>query len=450
MKKRYIALGIAGLMIAGIGTAAYVASPTVHEGQSGELPELAVTGPYAIGTEVREHSFVDRASFDGTGALTGKVEVGERTLQVRYWYPSTHDAPGSITYGHTIEPIGQDAVPVASTGFAHADGPPVKDQKFPLVIMSHGFGGWPTQFSKLAEHIASRGYVVASIDHAELERTGVASFLVSFGNVLLDRTLDQRQLIDQIIANAQAGADPVSSIIDPEQIGLIGYSMGGYGALATAGAAYDFTKDPMASLPQEAKDRLIAATKEAAPIDALVAFAPWGGQPDNRAWTGEELAGITAPTFIIAGNQDDVVNFKDGVSWIYDSLTGSDRNMLVFREARHNVVGDPFTLTPDDSFQAHEFLMEPVWRSERLNAINQHFVAAFLDLHLKGDTQKAAFLEVPTSDSNDSEWPVSFGDQLNGKLAGAEQDRHWRGFQRRWAVGLEMRNDTSANREPAQ
>ena len=79
-------------------------------------------------------------------------------------------------------------------------------------------------------------------------------------------------------------------------------------------------------------------------------------------------------------------------------------------------------------------------RPDRLNAINQHFVTAFLDWKLKDDTDKASYLNVPTEDSNKSKWPVGFGEQLNGKLAGPEEDGYWRGFQRRWAASLEMRH----------
>ncbi|MEL7218204.1 MAG: dienelactone hydrolase, partial [Pseudomonadota bacterium] len=68
----------------------------------------------------------------------------------------------------------------------------------------------------------------------------------------------------------------------------------------------------------------------------------------------------------------------------------------------------------------------------------QHFVAAFLDLHLKGESDKASYLDVPTVNANESTWQTSFGEQLNGKYAGDGEPEHWRGFQRRWAAGLEL------------
>jgi len=63
-----------------------------------------------------------------------------------------------------------------------------------------------------------------------------------------------------------------------------------------------------------------------------------------------------------------------------------------------------------------------VWRKDRIGAINQHFITAFLDLYLKGDETRRNYLHVPVEKSNDGIWP----------------DTVWKGFQRRWALGLEM------------
>jgi hypothetical protein len=35
---------------------------------------------------------------------------------------------------------------------------------------------------------------------------------------------------------------------------------------------------------------------------------------------------------------------------------------------------------------------EPVWRKDRITAINQHFITAFMDLYLKGDDSRKAYL----------------------------------------------------------
>ncbi len=441
MKKRYVALSALALLGIGAGTAAYVASPTVHEGMDGETPELGRYGEYQVGTQEMLMGIPDRISFTKVGMATGQLAEDEEMpmLQVRMFYPAEVAASAEpITYTHTMTPPAMEPVPLEYTGRAFADATPLTEGSFPLVIMSHGFNGWSTQFSNLAEHIASRGYVVASIDHADMTIEGVTDFIHSFNLVLANRTIDQRQVLAEIKERQQSDQTGLFGLIDPEQVAVIGYSMGGYGALATAGGDYDYDSETFGQVPEPALAQLREAVSDDASVDAVVAFAPWGGQPDNRVWSAETLGQITAPVLLVAGSEDDVSNYADGISWIFDQLSGTARHMLVFREARHNTVGNDFAVPDDAPFRVAEFLAEPVWRQDRINGINQHFVAAFLDLHLKGDADKASYLDVPAPNSNDSSWETSFGEQLNGKFAGPDETEHWRGFQRRWAVGLEL------------
>jgi len=75
-------------------------------------------------------------------------------------------------------------------------------------------------------------------------------------------------------------------------------------------------------------------------------------------------------------------------------------------------------------------------RKDRITAINQHFITAFLDLNLKGDESRRAYLHVRPEKSNDGKWPLAQGQSVGGKFSDGADD--WKGFQRRWAVGMEM------------
>jgi len=84
---------------------------------------------------------------------------------------------------------------------------------------------------------------------------------------------------------------------------------------------------------------------------------------------------------------------------------------------------------------------EPAWRKDRIASINQHFITAFLDLYLKGDQSKAAYLHVQPEKSNDGKWPVPPQTPDRGAFSSGKDDKgnlFWKGFQRRDAVGLEM------------
>lgn len=434
MKKRYFAFGLAGLFVVSAAGLTAANRLPAAQGPVGEAPELGRVGEFAIGTVERDYAFSNRATITAVGALTGNLPLEERHLKVRIWYPA-ENSPSlrRASYVHSFQGPGQPPVEITMPGIAVAGAPPLSATRFPLVVMSHGFNGWNTQFSILGETLASHGYIVASIDHGDVPITSKSSFLLSFANVLLGRVQDQRQVLTRLLADADA------LHINAEKVALLGYSMGGYGALATAGASYDPASTTIGRLPAAARDAVTTSAPEiAAKIDVLVVLAPWGGQPDSRVWTSESLTRITAPTLIIDGDHDDVVNFGEGVSWIFDQMRGADRNMLVFRDARHNIVGNPVPSTVATAFPVIEFMNEPVWRQDRINMINQHFICAFLDLHLKGDRAKAGYLTVPTEDAGDGEWPMAFGESAGGTLAGNAQPKYWRGFQRRWALGLSM------------
>jgi predicted dienelactone hydrolase len=434
MKKRYFAFGAIAVALAGAVALATINRISTPPGPAGEAPELGRPGAYPIGTVEKQYVFPARVRISAIGAVTGSLPVEDRRLKVRIWYPArsgTTAAPARYVYNLT--PPGQRPYQIIMPGIARANAPALYEKQFPLLLMSHGFGGWNTQFSNLAEVLASHGYIVASIGHDDNPITSKSDFLLSFGNTLLNRVQDQRQVLERLLREA----DQLN--IDADKVALLGYSMGGYGALATSGARYDIASDTISRLPVPAQETLTKDAPEiAGRIDALVLIAPWGGQPDSRVWRRESLERIKAPTLVISGDHDDIVNFREGVSWLFDQLAGTDRHMLVYREARHNIVGNPVPSTNQTPFPVIEFLNEPVWRQERINMINQHFIRAFLDLHLKADASKAAYLSVPSPIAGNGDWPAQFGENLGGTLASEKQPKYWRGFQRRWALGLEM------------
>jgi predicted dienelactone hydrolase len=402
-----------------------------------DAPELAQLGSFAVGTVERKITLSPRAMITPAGTIV----LAPRTLKVRVWYPATVGSnPTPTNYVHEMTLPGAATIAFDTPGIAVEGAAPVAGKRFPLVLVSHGFGGWGTFLSYLTENLATKGYVVAAIDHADQPIQSVQDFVLSFSNVVLNRAEDQRGVLRSLLDMAVKEKSGFAVQIDTSAIGLVGYSMGSFGALATAGATYDSASKTVSQLPKDAQPTLLKNDAMLAKrIKALVVIAPWGGQPDNRSWTARSLEKVTAATLMIDGDQDEVVNFAQGPSWIFDHLTGSDRRLLIYQNARHNVGGNPAPEAAKRDFGTLEYFSEPVWRGERINAINQHFITAFLDLNLKGDVAKAAYLDVPTDNAGNGEWPVVFGQQLGGTVAGDAQPKYWRGFQRRWALGLEMR-----------
>ncbi|NCV56892.1 MAG: hypothetical protein EBW54_11970, partial [Betaproteobacteria bacterium] len=71
-------------------------------------------------------------------------------------------------------------------GRAIRNAPQVRDVRFPLVLISHGYPGNRYLLSHLAENLASKGYVVGSIDHMESTYSDQAGF----ASTLINRPLD--------------------------------------------------------------------------------------------------------------------------------------------------------------------------------------------------------------------------------------------------------------------
>lgn len=417
--RRFAAAAVAAALTLTQGTA-HAEQPGARQA-SAEMPALSGLGDYGVGTEYRE------------------MTVGTRSVGVRIWYPATRATSAlPTTYRHRHALPGQQPIELAETGIAVAGAPPATPLKYPLVLISHGYGGWAEHFSRLGEALASRGYIVASIDHRDLPFSDAASFATSFGTVLLTRSSDQQQVLHALLTGRLA-APAIAARIDGSAVGLIGYSMGGYGALVSAGAAIDPAAPAFAQLPPAVRRTMPAPDPSlASQINAVVAMAPWGGQPEAGVWSDAELRKLKTPLLFVSGDGDDVVDFKDGVQRLFEQSKGSSRHLLVFREAAHNIAGNALPLPPTAEFAVIESLTDPVWRKERIASINQHFIVAFLDRQLKGDASRSAYLDVPSPVSNDGRWPSRFGQQWGGQVAGDDQPEYWRGFQRRWARGLEM------------
>ena len=422
--------------LAGLALAGSVCPATAGSAQPPpqvEAPELGRPGPLGIGTRMFELTLPDRPHIGPKG-----VTRADRLVGLRFWYPAQPNGGAPVTYRHPVQLPGQPPWTWTDGGSAIENAPVRTGAAAPLVLISHGFGGWSTHMSRLAEALASRGYVVGAIDHRDAKFDSVPTFLLSFGNVLADRAEDQRQVLAQLLRAPAPAAHPMR-IVDRGKVALIGYSMGGYGALSTAGASPDPASKPLAQLPAEPR----AAASRSDPstahlIKALILIAPWGGQSADRVWQADSLARVTAPTLLIGGDKDAIVDFEGGIRWLFKGLRSTDRRLLVYREAGHNIAGNAVTIDANASADVVGFLRDPVWRGDRFNQINQHFIAAFLDLTLRGDAGKAAYLDVPTPIAAEGVWPVAFGEPTGGRVAGVGQPRYWRGFPRGSATGLEL------------
>lgn len=440
MRLRFVLLAAIFLTL---GNAAYGQTETFFSVPAADAPELAARGPYSVGVRTIDLKIPDQVDILNFDKTTGKAPVYDRPLKIEVWYPATIPAGAEertvYEMGFPRGGMGVEGAPktVAVLGKALRDAPPVKGTQYPLVIVSHGYPGSRYFLTYLTENLASKGYVVAAIDHTD----SVFGDEKGFQSTLLNRANDQLSTIGALEELAGQSGNFLNGILDSSHVAIVGYSMGGYGALASAGAGYStssmenrivpggYFADWEAGSPQyEARLR-----KE---VRAVVAISPWGAQPPFNSWDAAGLAGIRIPMLVIAGDQDDVADYPNGIKPTFEKTVHSDRCMLVYENARHNVGGNPAPAEALPSFVTREFFEEPVWRKDRITAINQHFITAFLDLTLKGDESKRAYLHVEPELSNEGKWPLPQGASVGAKFS--DGTNYWKGFHRRWAVGLEM------------
>lgn len=388
-----------------------------------DAPELAAFGPHDIG--VRTLVVTDPGRPDVLSARAGEpVPTYDRSLTVEVWYPAalgSGQVPGTEYTTITRNP----GITATLTGRAVRDAAASDEGPYPLVIVSHGYPGNRFLMSHLGENLASKGYVVASIDHED----STYDDQQSFSSTLYNRPPDQRAVLDAMAGFAAEAGHFLRGVVDADRTAVIGYSMGGYGALNNLGAGYSEAGVTDGRSPP---DRLLEDFAAANPeyrssldprIKAGIPIGPWGMQ--GGFWDAAGLAGMTVPALFVAGDADGVAGYEDGIRAIYEGAVNSDRYMLVFKNAGHNA-GAPIPL-PVEFLDAADpqgatHYVDAVWDNVRMNNVLQHFATAFLDLHLKGAADMRSYLDVPR----------------DGADAG---QGGWKGFAGRGAVGLLMYRD---------
>lgn len=416
--------------------AAPLAAENRIDGQSPDAPALSAYGSLPVG--VRTFDFlnedqIDILAIDPAAGKPAVLPTYDRPLTVEMWYPAASGATGDTTLNAYI----RDAVTeVELEGQAMRDAAPeLGGDPFPLIVLSHGYPGNRFLMSHLAENLASKGYVVASIDHTD----STYRTQDSFGSTLVNRPLDQLFVLNQM---AEINSDPTSGVaglIDTDNAGLIGYSMGGYGAIITAGGGVTEASvgypwgGPHGTLGIHQEG---SATHDNLPdprFKTAVAIGPWG--MNTGFWDAEGLAGIEIPMLFIGGSDDTVSLYDGGIRDIWEGATGVDRALLTFEGGSHNTVApmpapaESFYFNNDLGFNVSEHYTDAVWETVFMNNVGQHFITSWLDLELKDDAAKAAYLDL-LENGSDGVW------SLDSDGSFAADHTYWFGFNEGTADGL--------------
>lgn len=416
MFSRKRLLLITGLLLITAATAFYLLRPdqaaqTALAAPPASLP-YALLGPYPVGLR--------SASTTGDPAIPltlwyPAAQTNERQKDLRYRYPVKMGAPlGTLSIASYPARANHDAPAIAS------------DETFPLVILSPAFAIGSQAYGWLAEHLASYGMVVIAPDHAE--HMDPADQL---WRAAITRPRDIQSVLQEVDARVEA-ADEVYSLVDRESIAVLGHSLGGYTALAAAGAQLDtaairrhcqqaqadnvpaawLCDQFMPRLPEMAAlagfDDLPARLWPAAysgsaaysrRVDAVVAMAG-----DAYLFGESGLASVTAPLMVLGGTADEDTPFDWGPAPAYRFAAAATKVQVALNNAGHMVFTGPCSASPwylqplSAEFCAPQLSGAEGWDRTRAHHLIRHLTTAFLLAELAQDPAAAVRLQPDLSE----------------------------------------------------
>ncbi|HEX6165001.1 MAG TPA: dienelactone hydrolase family protein, partial [Vicinamibacterales bacterium] len=409
-------------------------------------PELAAFGSHDIG--VRTITVTDKNRPDILNIKEGGPIVRyDRPLTLEVWYPAAFE-PQQKAGGEYRVVTREPSIITTLHGRAVRDARPRSGggsgAPYPLVIISHGYPGNRFLMSHIGENLASKGFVAVSIDHKD----STYDDQKAFASTLYNRPFDQLFVLNEIDRLSRPGAASfLAGLVDASRTGIIGYSMGGYGVLNVIGGGYSDASATFASAPP---NKLLAergagnaAYQHARDprIKAAIAIGPWGMQ--GGYWDAEGLKGIRTPVMFVAGSADDVSGYEKGTRALYQAAVNADRYLLTFINANHNAAApipapaEMYQFQTADRANPFTHYADAVWDTTRMNNIFNHFATAYFAVHLKGERDKQAYLDV-VPHGKDAVWAVD--------RDGKPQPTHtyWKGFKRATAVGLILEHAAAA------
>lgn len=415
-----------------------------------DAPERAYWGAYEVGHRTESVVQADRLRLLDIDPETGLPKLGDRELPVSIWYPAA-DTHGLERARYTRRFVQDPKWPMpdfptswTTSGEAVSDAPQALDGGFPLVIMAHGWAGNEVSLVYLAENLASKGYVVVAPDFRDVTPSDPQVFQLLFPRAMINRALDTHFVIETMVARAKAEGDWLSGLVDPEQVALIGNSLGGMGALRVAGAAYDGESPGASWIPgglfadqtaQADTPRDLASTH----LDALILIAPWGAQSDVSLFPESSLAQMEIPTLIFAGELDAIAGYETGPARLYEQIGANEKFLLTYLHAGHGLTPGVFPDGADAYPYGSTGTRDPVWRNASIANVQQHFATAFLDHVLKQDQTALSYLTPAVRRASEGEWPQS-ANETPGDFAPADlsASTYWPGFRRHRARGLTL------------
>lgn len=326
---------------------------------------------------------------NGAGFVEGTA-TGEGGLELPFavWFPADV-SEATLTAEYALGASGDarlDAVP--------ATGP------FPLILASHGNGGFRHAGAGIYERLAAEGYVVAAMDHVGNtfeDRITQRSFI----EVFIRRPSDVAATWAAVAELVETEDHPLEGLVDVERIAVMGHSTGGSTALLVSGGGMDRATLLLAcaggqlsgtacELADAAEGDSVTLIPEGMPApSAAVLLAPLNG-----GLFGDELD-VSGPTLVAVGDRDSTTPLARDAEPIYEALP-DPRALAVLHGGTHfgfaTICSVPgLELVLDDV--AADCVDPELMGEPEVIDVSVDLSVGWLDAHLRGDaagTERAA------------------------------------------------------------
>ncbi|MBI4780399.1 MAG: alpha/beta hydrolase [Oscillatoriophycideae cyanobacterium NC_groundwater_1537_Pr4_S-0.65um_50_18] len=274
-----------------------------------------------------------------------------------------------------------------------------------LVVISHGFGADRRFLSYLAHHLTSYGLTVVALEHPASNVAWLTSAKLDQPNNILpasefvDRPKDVSFVLDRL-SRLNRFSDRLRGKFNTHQVSLIGHSLGGYTALALAGAPLSLKSlrqfcddpNPMAFSPADLLQCNAAdlPDSEVKLRDERIVQAIVLNPIIGRLFDEASLAQVTIPMLMLAGTEDAIT---PAVSQQFIPFTKlkNDKLLLTAIGASHLSVGDPSNL--NRAITQSIFVRErPDQQTEALRELLKAISLAFIEQMTPQAKRYAPFL----------------------------------------------------------
>jgi predicted dienelactone hydrolase len=391
------------------GFSALRASLILAASQEPELTVMAVLQRFPLETMQINYALAQQllgesqAFFQRRDAVLADLEAQARQAPSTALAQGAPEQPGVFAWERrTIlfeNPLRQSQ-PVADLYLPTGHGPP---GSVSVVVISHGAAASRYTLAYLGQHLATHGYGAVVIEHED-NRAQFEQFLNGLAQppdpiTLISRPMDVTAVLDALAAIAPD--DPSLAQLNLTSVGIVGQSLGGYTALAVAGAAHNPEAlrrvCPTSSqsglslnlsllvqcellavdqeLPQSLRDDRVTSAIAISPLTSHI-FAQAG------------LSQVEIPVMVVAGTDDYLTPALPEQIQPFGWLASVEKYLVVVAAGTHFsfLAGDPeggALPLPADLYGPESSSAYPYLRG---------LSVAFFDRHQRGETAAAAYL----------------------------------------------------------